>query len=228
MMTALGYVRASTEEQDLTIEAQKEKIRAYCTLKSLELKEIVVDFGISGGTPLEQREGGAKILAAKVSAIVAVKLDRLFRDAADCLNVTRRWDKKGVALHLLDMGGNSLDTSTAVGRMFLTMAAGFAEMERGLIRERTKAALQQKRRQGKLAGKLPFGYTLGADGESLIPNREEQSALARMKVLRKEGKTFRQIARWLESNDVRTKTGGTMWQASSVRSVLLHSVPEAA
>ncbi|MCW8129981.1 MAG: recombinase family protein [Planctomycetota bacterium] len=226
MKTALGYVRVSTDEQateGISLEAQEEKIRAYCTLKGLHLVEIIVDAGVSGGKPLASREGGSRILSAKVDAVVAVKLDRLFRDAADCLAVTKEWDRKGVALHLLDMGGNSLDTSSAMGRMFLTMAAGFAEMERGLIRERTRTALQHKRKNGKLAGKVPFGFTLAVDGDTLLENPSEREALALIRQLRTEGKTFRGIARELEARGIRTKQGRNKWQACSVRSVLMYS-----
>ena len=58
---------------------------------------------------------------------------------------TETWDKQGVTLHLIDMGGASFFTSSAVGRMFLTMLAGFAQFERDLIAERTAAALATKR-----------------------------------------------------------------------------------
>ena len=68
---------------------------------------------------------------------MACKLDRLFRDAADCLNVTKHWDKRNIALHLIDVGGQTIDTSSSMGRFFLTMMAGVAEMERNLIRDRT-------------------------------------------------------------------------------------------
>jgi len=56
--------------------------------------------------------------------IITTKLDRLFRDCEDALNMSRQWDRAGVALHVLDMGGQAIDTSTAIGRMFLTMTAG--------------------------------------------------------------------------------------------------------
>ena len=58
------------------------------------------------------------------------------------------------------MGGQAIDTSSAMGRMFLTMAAGFAELERNLISERTKTALQHKRKNGHLVGAVPYGYDL--------------------------------------------------------------------
>lgn len=48
-----------------------------------------------------------------------------------------------------------------MGKMFLTMAAGFAEMERNLIAERTRAALERKRERGeRLGGRLPYGFEL--------------------------------------------------------------------
>ena len=73
----------------------------------------------------------------KVGHIVALKLDRLFRDAADALHQSRAWDKAEIALHLVDMGGQSLNTASAMGRFFLNMMAGVAELERNLIAERT-------------------------------------------------------------------------------------------
>lgn len=76
---------------------------------------------------------------------MALKLDRLFRDAEDALHQTKAWDKAGIALHLVDMGGQTLNTATAMGRFFLNMMAGFAELERNLIAERTATALAHKK-----------------------------------------------------------------------------------
>src|SRR6266576_5058844 len=70
-----------------------------------------------------------------------MKLDRLFRDAEDALRQTKAWDRTGISLHLVDIGGQSMNTGSAMGRMFLTLMAGFAELERNLIAERTTAVL---------------------------------------------------------------------------------------
>jgi hypothetical protein len=60
--------------------------------------EIIVDEGVSGGKELASRPGGCRVVElagkCKVQAVIACKLDRLFRDAADCLNTTKAWDKK--------------------------------------------------------------------------------------------------------------------------------------
>ena len=149
MANAIIYLRVSTKEQakeGVSLEAQEAKLTAYCTMRELNIIQVVVDAGVSGGKPLHKREGGRVVLNAiktkQADAVVAYKLDRLFRDCADCLTVTKEWDNKDVALHLVDMGGQTLDTSSPMGRFFLTVMAGAAELERGLIGERVSFARQ--------------------------------------------------------------------------------------
>ena len=52
---AIAYVRCSTQEQadsGLGLHAQEDRIRAYCGLKDLRLREVIRDAGVSGGKPL--------------------------------------------------------------------------------------------------------------------------------------------------------------------------------
>ncbi len=234
MNKAIGYVRVSTEEQaseGVSIDAQLEKIRAYGTLKDLEFVDIVTDAGVSAGKPLAERPGGRKVFDAarkgKAQSVVVVKLDKAFRDAADCLTTTREWDKRGVAFHILDMGGTSIDTSTAMGRMFLTMAAGFAELERNLIRERTAAAMAHKRAKGERVSRYaPFGYDFGPDG-MLSENPTEQAVIADIRRLRQNSETLRAIAEELTRREIPTKQGNTEWTHQAVASILKRSRPAA-
>jgi len=131
---AVLYLRVSTQEQareGISLAAQEAKLRAYCALRGLRIVEVVTDAGVSGGKPMHSREGGSRILdlvkRSAVAHVIAYKLDRLFRDCADCLTVTAAWDKKAIALHLVDLGGQTLDTSSAMGRFFLTVMARAAE-----------------------------------------------------------------------------------------------------
>src|SRR5262245_53119094 len=104
MTRAIGYIRVSSEERadsGLGLEAQRQRIQAYCTLKGLELVSIFEDAGVSGGKPLSSRPAGAKLLAEakKTKAVVvAAKLDRLFRSVADAANVISDLDRKGIEL----------------------------------------------------------------------------------------------------------------------------------
>jgi site-specific DNA recombinase len=194
IIKAIGYIRASTQDQEITLAMQAEKLRAYCALRGLDLVEIVEDAGVSGSVPLAERPAGQRVAGAlkrhKAAHVVALKLDRLFRDAADALAQTKAW--AGVALHLCDMGGGTLDTSSPIGRMMLTMLAGFAEFERALIAERTGAAIRHKQARGEyIGGAAPYGYRLEA-GE-LVEDDGEQAVILEAKRLKAAGLSLRTI-----------------------------------
>ena len=80
---------------------------------------------------------------------------------------TKAWDKAGIALHLLDMGGGSLDSASPSGRLMLTMLGGFAEFERRVIGERTKMALARKKELGFRTGSVPYGWKLADNWREL-------------------------------------------------------------
>ena len=122
----------------------------------------------------------------------AAKLDRLFRSALDALKVVEDLKKRGVALHLLDLGGDI--SGNGLSKLFLTIAAAFAEAERDRIRERIgQVKADQKARGRYLGGKVPFGFRRGDDGE-LVPYEAEQEAIREIMSLRAQGKALRAIA----------------------------------
>ena len=187
-MKAIGYARVSTEEQateGLSLAAQQQRIRAYCKAHGLKLVGLEVDEGVSASKPLAKRPAGAKLLGSLQSgqAVVAVKLDRLFRDAGDCLATVKAWNERDVALHLLDLGGSAFNSASAMGRFFMTIMAGSAELERNLVSERTKTALTYKRSQGERLGAAPFGFRWSAG--QLVKHESEQAAIASIKRDRK-------------------------------------------
>ncbi len=213
-MKAIGYTRCSTNEQadsGLGLEAQAERIRAYCTMRGLELPDLITDAGVSGGKPLASRDGGQRFLTAirerKADAVVMLKLDRMFRNAGDCLATVEKWEKAGVALHVVDLGGNAIDTTSAAGRFMLVVLAGAAEMERNLTRERTRSAMAVKRGNGQRIGTVPYGFDLADDGTTLIPNESEQAVIADIHAWRAEGWTLKRIAADLTARAIPTKTG---------------------
>jgi DNA invertase Pin-like site-specific DNA recombinase len=198
---AVLYLRVSTQEQareGVSLAAQEAKLRTYCELRGLQVVEVVTDAGVSGGKPMHSRAGGQRILdlvkRSAVAHVVAYKLDRLFRDCADCLTVTAAWDKKAIALHLVDLGGQTLDTSSAMGRFFLTVMAGAAELERNLICERTSEAMSYVKSQGrKTGGDVPYGYAVAEDGKTLVLHEQEQAMLEAIRSARQRGFSQRQV-----------------------------------
>ena len=77
----------------------------------------------------------------------AAKLDRLFRSALDALKVVEDLKKRGVALHLLDLGGDI--SGNGLSKLFLTIAAAFAEAERDRIRERIGQVKADQKARGR-------------------------------------------------------------------------------
>jgi DNA invertase Pin-like site-specific DNA recombinase len=217
---AVAYIRVSSDEQaeaGVSLDAQAAKLRAYSQVRGLELVEVISDPAVSGHTPLGERAGGRRLLglveAGTVEHVLAVKLDRLFRNALNCLQLVEIWSRQGVGLHILDMGGNAVDTSSAMGKMFLTMAAGFAEMERNLMAERTKAALERERGE-RLGGHLPYGYEVVAGSKLLLESEADKKLMARAKRLQRQGLSVRAIAEKLAREGYVTRRGRPMTKST--------------
>jgi site-specific DNA recombinase len=226
-MTAAIYTRVSTDEQareGVSLQAQEARGHAYCELHGLVVKRNYCDEAVSGSKPLAHRPQGSKlcadVAAGTVRHVVALKLDRLFRDAIDCLEVSRDWETAGVAMHLIDLGGQAVNSASAMGRFMITVLAGAAEMERNLIRERTRMALHHKRERGDRLGGTPLGF-LGAPGAPLVVLHDEIATVRVILRLRQRDParwTFRAIAERLEREGHRTKRGGR-WEAMTVKRV---------
>ena len=136
------------------------------------------------------------------------------------LAVVDGWERGGIALHVIDLGGNSIDSKSAAGRFMLTVLAGAAEMERNLTRERTRSALAVKRANGeRVSGRIPFGFDLAADGVNLIANQAEQGVLAEIRTLRRCGVSFAKIAKHLNDRGVPAKRG-IRWFGQTIRQIL--------
>ncbi|MGO9430250.1 recombinase family protein [Rhodoblastus sp.] len=162
-------------------------------MHGLAADEIMVEEGVSGSIPVEDRPGG-RALFSKLKAgdiVIAAKLDRLFRSALDALKVVESLKARGVKLHLLDLGGDI--AGNGLSKLFLTIAAAFAEAERDRIRKRVgQAKADQKARGRYLGGKVPFGFTVGPAGE-LVADEARQAAIREMAALRAEGRPLRGI-----------------------------------
>ena len=131
--------------------------------------------------------------AAYADIVIAAKLDRPFRSALDALKVVESLKTRGVKLHLLDLGGDI--AGNGISKLFLTIAAAFADAERDRIRERIgQVKADQKARGRYLGGNVPFGFLLQDDGGGLIPHEAEQDAIREMIALRPQGRPLRAIA----------------------------------
>jgi DNA invertase Pin-like site-specific DNA recombinase len=216
-MKALGYVRVSTDKQaerGISLEAQAEKIRAMAVVHNAQLAEIIVDGGESAKSL--NRPGMARLLAmvdaGEVQTIIIAKLDRLTRSVKDLCTLLERFERRGVALVSV---AESLDTSSAAGRLVLNIMTAVSQWEREAIGERTRDAMRHKRSNGERVGNIPYGYRLAADGRHLEEDPGEQKLLAEIRRLRREGATLRGIAAALNHRARKTRRG-TAWRLESV------------
>jgi site-specific DNA recombinase len=208
-MKAIGYIRVSTEEQakhGISLNMQRAEINAYAQLESMTLVEIVADEGLSGCT-IKTRPGIQKILQMvrrrEVEAVVVFKLDRLARNTIEALKIARLMDRKAVALHSIT---ERLDTKSAMGRFFFTLMASLAEMERGIISERIKAAMDRKRERGEPRnGNPPYGFRIVAG--QVIADSYEQKVIQRIVALHGAGHTIFRIIDILRREDLLNRRG---------------------
>ncbi len=196
-MPIYAYLRVSTARQASegeSLEVQRRQIEGYAAMHGWTLGRVFIEEGVSGAKPLADRPEGAALLATLKAGdtLVASKLDRVFRSALDALQMTDELRRRGVALHLIDLGGDV--SGNGLSKLFLTIAAAFAEAERDRIRERVQLTKADQKGRGRfLGGRRPFGYVVGDNGE-LVVDAAEQKAILKAKRLRKQGRSLRAIA----------------------------------
>ncbi len=217
MNKAVAYVRCSTEAQvdsGLGMDDQRAKVEAYAKLRGLDLVEVIADPAVSGRKkPLADRPGGKRLLdlidSKAVQHVLFLKVDRLGRDSADNLATAKRWRKKGVMMHVIDLGGCAVNFSSPVGKILFAVLSAAAEFEADMTSERTKASLGVKRARGERCcrpGRIPYGMELDPNSGlsakglpmGLRPCSEEQKNIRRILELRAQDLGIRQIARRLE------------------------------
>lgn len=219
-MKAVGYIRVSTNEQateGISLIHQEAKIKAYADLHEMDLVEVISDAGISAKT-VDKRPGAKRVIdlasTGEVEVIIVYKLDRMFRNAAEALRISQELNDLGVALHSVT---ERLDTQSAMGKFFFTIMAAAAEMERNLISERTRDALNHKKASGKVFNHPPYGYDI--DGDLLVINKEEQLIIKRIERLDGEDQGLQSIATELNDAGIKTKKGKA-WFPQTVKDVL--------
>ena len=211
MSRLVAYLRVSTDrqsEEGCSLEAQRAKIERWASAMGHELVAVYQDAGISGGKDEDERPGLAAALAdlrsGRADGLVITKLDRLARSVKVLATLVDEVFRDQTLVSLTE----SVDTSTAMGRAFVHFCGIMAELERGLISERTKAALAYLKTQGIVPGPKPLGAT-----------PEEQATVARLRELREEGLTLADIAIQLTHEGCKTRKGGK-WTAETVNRVL--------
>jgi DNA invertase Pin-like site-specific DNA recombinase len=204
---AVLYVRVSTDEQSASIQAQRETCTRLANQHGYEIVAEFVDENVSGAIAIDKRPALKRALRAladdEADRLIVAKLDRLARNVRVALEIDEDYaTRHGWGIVFGDM---DIDTSTAVGKMQLSMFASVARFERDRISERTREALAVKRSQGVRLGR---------------PSALPVEIVARIVTERESGSSLRVIADGLNRDGIATAQGGRAWHASTVRKVL--------
>ena len=221
MGAVVNYCRVSVFSEDgVSLEMQQARAAAWCTANGSGYNLAAVYVETMSGAKASNRPELQKALThvCKLKGTLLVfSLSRLARNTKDCLEIVARLERSGAALCSLT---ERIDTNSALGKMVFVLLSGINEFEKSQLGERTKSAMAHLRRANRrISSRLPLGYDLAPDGETLVPNAAEQETLSRIIAWRSQGKSMNAIARDLTAAGVPSKMGGR-WSASGIRSIL--------
>ena len=222
LQRAVAYYRVSTQRQGrsgLGIEAQRARVEQFAASEGFEIlaEHVEVETG-KGADALERRPRLAEALAwarKERCPVVVAKLDRLSRDVAFIAGLMAQ----RVPFIVAELGADA-------DPFMLHLYAALAEKERRLISERTKAALDARKKSGTRLGNHINPGEAAAGGRAVSVADADRFATSVMPIvqqIRLGGITsYRGIASALDSRGIRTARGGR-WQVSNVRNLIARS-----
>jgi DNA invertase Pin-like site-specific DNA recombinase len=142
----IGYGRVSTRRQD-TQRQEDDLVTA-----GVRPDDIYLDSGVSGSTASRPELERALQALQPGDVFVVTTLDRLGRSTANLLRFADKLRDGGIALRVLNLGGENVDTTTPMGSMLFTVMSALAQMELEIKRERVNDSLAKRRAAGKDLG----------------------------------------------------------------------------
>jgi len=200
-MSNIAYLRVSHIESlnGTSLETQENKCKAYAELHDFKIDRVYSEV-VSGAVEFRKRPVFQKVLSELKgnSKLVVSRLDRLSRKVIDTLKLVDDFKKEHKEICITDIGNIHKD---GVSKVFVTILASLAEIERENISIRIKASKKiAKEERRYLGGYSEFGYKV--EDKKLVPDDKEFTVLQSMVNLRKSGLGYRKI-----SDEIKNKFG---------------------
>lgn len=215
-MTIGIYIRVSTLEQakeGYSIPAQKERLMAFCQAQGWNDYRFYIDEGVSAK---DTNRPKLKLLMDNVASglirtILVYRLDRFTRKVKDLHKMLEFLEEHKCAFK---SATEPYDTSTAMGKLFITIVAALAEWETDNLSERIKMALEEKVASGERVGNVPYGFDLSED-DTLVRNDQAEVVLNMIQKF-KEGWSSTKIADYLN----KTNDDKVFWHHKAIYRIL--------
>lgn len=218
-VSLIGYYRVSTEAQGrsgLGLDAQRAAVLNYAANIGASIIHEFVETESGRRTDRPQLAAALAMCRATKSRLVVAKIDRLARNTAFLLSVAEGAGEAGVVfcdLPMLPPG--------PLGKFFLTLMAAVAELEAGLISQRTKAALAAAKARGVKLGNPQLRTAGAGPARKRAARRKAREVMPYISAAERAGcRTLAEIGQALTARGVKTAAGSTEWRPEQVRRIL--------
>ncbi len=188
-------------------------------IQEVDASALTVSTPAAGQTNRPKLQAAIAQVCKLKATLVVYSLDRLARNVDDARAISKRLEKAGANLAILQM---RVDTTTPYGKLFFTIVAAFAEFYREDIALRTSKAMLKHQANGRRMTHVdccPYGWKSDpANADRLIEDAQDQAIAARIREERKQGKGLREIARLLDAEGITCR--GRRWHHSTIQAIL--------
>ena len=211
-MTNYAYIRVSHVESltKTSLDTQERTIKSYAKTNGFEIDYVFSEV-VSGGVDFKKRKVFSKFLKQlkRGDRVIVSRVDRLVRKILFMLQFVETMKKKGVEVHICNLGNV---TDEGMSRMILNLLGVFADNERQMVSERIRASKHLAKKDRKyLGGCDEFAY-MRDENNKLIPNPKEFEMLQSMISLRLDGLGYKKI-----SEQIKNRYGRKIDQAQIFR-----------
>lgn len=225
MKTAV-YIRVSTEEQakeGFSIRAQKERLTNFVNSQDWDIHDYYIEEGVSAKDMVrpELNRMIQDIENGHIEVVLVYRLDRLTRSVRDLYNMLDLFESNGCKFK---SATEVYDTTTAMGRLFITLVAALAQWERENLGERVRMGMDRMIEEGKWTGGVaPYGYEYNKEGKTLQINEEEAFVIKKIYQEYINGYGEDRLAKIMNEQGYRTRNG-FMWTGKMLRDILRNPI----
>lgn len=227
MKTAI-YIRVSKQEQardGYSIHTQRDRLTAFAHSQDWEIHDYYIDEGRSAKDTdrLELQRMLDDVEEGMIDVVLVFKLDRLTRAVKDLYSLLEQFEKHGVGFR---SATEVFDTTTPMGRVFITIVAAMAQWERENLAERVKINMIQMVKEGRYpGGQTAYGYrAVGGKKASSLEIEEDEAEIVKLifsTYLSGKGAQF--IATMLNDMGLLTRRG-LRWQQKAIYDILKNTL----